>query len=104
MIKIFENGTTTECLKRCLDDGYRPMTTMGIVKAKKENKIKPEIWYDTSTFFNLDTGEIKDLSIKELRSVLSGKLRGRVLFVNGSCGGLCGISLNNVGRFVGEKK
>jgi hypothetical protein len=38
-IKIFENGTIRECLKKCVDEGYFPATISQIGKLIKERKI-----------------------------------------------------------------
>jgi hypothetical protein len=61
-IKIFENGTVRDCLKRCLDEGYIPATLKQVWDLRAKGKI-PMQWYNTGTFFK--EGVIKgDLIIK----------------------------------------
>ena len=38
-IKIYENGTERECLKRCLDKGYKPATLKEVWGIKVKAKI-----------------------------------------------------------------
>lgn len=102
--KIFENGTVKETLQRCLNEGYIPLTTKQLVKARNRKEI-PNQGCDTSTIYLLETGEIIDATKKELQTILNGKLKGRVLFVGGGGGSglLGGNLLDSGGRFVGVK-
>ena len=103
--KIYENGTVKECLQKLLDDGYMPLTLKQITTAKNNGKIK-DVWYNSSTFYFWETGDIRDATKEELQGILNNTIKGRVLFVGlGDYSGRVGDdSLSDSGRFVGVKR
>ena|SRR3990167_8699341 len=79
--KVFESRANS-AFKKCIDAGYRPLTTKETIDAQTKSLI-PMQWYDTSTFFvrNKD-GEVidmKDYTPKEIIAWLKGEIDARPL-------------------------
>lgn len=105
-IKIFENDTVLNCLKKCLAEGYLPATKEQILSFQKEGKIDKSKWYDTGTLIFPRSGEIRNATMEELQNIEETYNKGgRVLFLGFICSlGLVGNnSLNNNARFVGVR-
>lgn len=104
-IKIFDGGSLRQVLKKCLQEGYIPATLKQITKLKKEGKA-PMLWYDTSTMWFKETGEIRDATLKELENIEDTYCKGgRVLYLGSDYnGGLGGVySLGGNGQVFGVK-
>jgi len=83
--KVFESRANS-AFKKCIDAGYRPLTTKETIDAQTKSLI-PMQWYDTSTFFvrNKD-GEVidmKDYTPKEIIAWLKGRINARPLVLYG---------------------
>jgi len=104
-LKIFEGNSIKEALDKCFAYGYKPANLVLVTLLKKSRKI-PEQWYDTSTIWFKDTGEIRDATKKELMNIEEiYKKDGRLLILGDGDGyGLCGGSrIGDGGRFVGVR-
>ena len=108
--KIFE-GSVKSALENCLKEKYIPATIEQIYTLKKENPEIQKIWeeklFDSRNAFNKETGEIRFLTLKELKNIEKMYNNGwRLLFVgNNYCNGVLYAydRLGNSGRFLGVK-
>ena len=108
--KIFE-GSIKSALADCLKEKYIPATIEQIYQLKKENpeiqEIWKEEWFESRNAFNKETGEIRGLTIKELKNIEKMYNNDwRLIFVGyGDCsnGLSAGSHLVDDGRFLGIK-
>lgn len=98
--KIYEGGTVKEELTKLLDDGYVPCSLKEVVVARNKREI-PNKGYDTGTVYFWKVGDIREATVKELRGIIKGDVKGRVLFArDDDSNGLNGVSLYNFGHFL----
>lgn len=105
-IKIFENILLRDCLKQCLDEGYKPATWKQLYKLLEKKKI-PNQWYNTANLVR--KGELIEASLSQLKNIAKTYEQGwRLWYVNRLLGGSDEWGYyrldGDVGRIVGVKK
>ena len=99
-IKVFEESTMLECLKKMKEEGYRPATLKETWQLRKDKKVSDK-GYDTGTIYL--EGEVRTATEEELENIKEVYNKGgRMLFLYYDYNGLVGSSsLDDNGRFVG---